>query len=224
MKIAFLGAPGVGKGTYSSRVGPQLGIPHISTGDLCRAEIANGSELGQKIKQIVEAGNLVDDETILEMLKKRLEHPDAEKGFILDGYPRNLNQAKALESITQLEIVINIKLDENILIQKIAARRICKKCGNIYNVANIRVGDLHMPPMLPEKEGICDKCEGELYQRNDDQESVVKDRIKVYHDQTAPLIDYYKNKAILFDIDVSGPPEKMVPIIIEKLKFELGEE
>ena len=223
MKLIFLGAPGVGKGTYASRVGPHFGIPQVSTGDLVRTEIKAGTPLGQRMKQVVDAGGLVDDATITEMLKNRLAQPDAEKGFILYGYPRTIPQAKALEAFAPPEFVLNINLAENIIIQKIAARRVCKSCGNIYNLADIRVGELHMPPLLPKKEGVCDKCGDQLYQRVDDKEATVKERLEVYKKQTQPLIDYYKEKAILYNIQIIGGPDKMVPKIIEVIKEELGE-
>ncbi len=218
MRIIFLGPPGSGKGTYSSRLSPLLGIPHISTGDLFREHIKNETELGKKAKEYIDKGQLVPDEITIEMLKKRIEEKDCENGFILDGYPRTLNQAKALDEITKIDIVINLNIPEEVLIKKIAARRICRNCGDIYNLADIKFGNVRMPPMLPKKEGICDKCGGELYQRDDDREEVVRERLVVYRKQTEPLIKYYREKGILKDVDIVGGPDIMVPKIMDVIK------
>ena len=220
MRLIFLGPPGVGKGTYASRIGPKLGIPHISTGDLFRENIKKETELGKKAREYMDKGVLVPDELTVEMLKERISRPDCGKGFILDGFPRTIPQAEALDRITEIDRVVNITLREDIIVRKIAARRICRNCGEIYNVADIREGDLVMPPLLPEKEGICDKCGGELYQRDDDREEVVRDRLKVYEKNTAPLIDYYRKKGIMVDVEVKAGPEIMVPIIMKKLGAE----
>jgi len=218
MKLVFLGPPGVGKGTYASRIAPKLNIAHISTGDLFREEIKKKTALGKKAEKYVKKGLLVPDEITTEMLKKRISKPDCKNGFILDGYPRTLNQAKELEKITKIDKVINFHLPRSILIKKISARRVCKNCGKIYNIADIKVGKIHMPPLLPKKEGVCDDCGGELYQRKDDDPKIVKERLIVYEKQTKPLIDYYKNKKILKNINVTGGPEIMVPKIIEIIK------
>jgi len=217
MKLIFLGAPGVGKGTYASRVSPKLGIPQVSTGDLVRKEIKEGTGLGKSIKEYSDKGLLVPDKIITEMLKKRLGESDAKKGFILDGFPRTLKQARALEGITGIDLVININQKDSIIIQKIAARRVCRKCGEIYNIAHIKEGGIDMPPVLPKKEGACDKCGGELYQRGDDREEVVRERLGVYKEQTKPLTDYYRKKGLLKEITVTGPPEIMVPKIMKLL-------
>ena len=218
MKLIFLGPPGVGKGTYASRIGPELGIPHISTGDLLRAEIKEKTRLGKKANEYMEEGNLVPDELVIEMLKNRLEKPDAWKGFILDGFPRTIPQAEALDKITKIDRVVNIIQKDQILIDKIAARRLCRKCGNIYNLAHIKDGKLDMPPILPKVEGKCDKCGNELYQRDDDKEDVVRDRLEVYKKQTAPLIEFYKKRGLIVDIVVKGGPDVVVPEILEAIK------
>jgi len=217
MNLIFLGPPGVGKGTYASRISPLLGIPHISTGDMLRNEVKRGSDLGKRANEFMAKGLLVPDEIVFEMLKKRLQQQDARKGFILDGFPRTLPQAKLLEKITTIDRIININLREQVLIQKIAARRICRKCGEIYNIADIREGEIHLPPLLPKKEGVCD-CGGELYQRDDDKEDVVRERLEVYKKQTQPLIDFYRKQGILKDFQVTAGPEQMVPKIIELIK------
>jgi len=220
MRLIFLGPPGVGKGTYASRIGPKLGIPHISTGDLFREHIKNQTELGKEAKNYIDRGELVPDELTIQMLKERIEQPDCEKGFILDGFPRTIPQAEALDKITTIDKVVNISLREDIIVRKIAARRICKKCGEIYNLADIREGSLVMPPLLPKKPGICDKCGGELYQRPDDKEEVVRERLKTYKKNTAPLIEYYRKKGILVNVEVQGGPDIMVPIILKAVGAE----
>ena len=218
LRFVFLGPPGVGKGTYASRAGPILGIPQISTGDIFRAEVKSGSELGNKVKGIMEAGGLVPDEIVIDVLKKRLEQDDAKKGFILDGFPRTIPQAEALDKITTIDMVLNIDLPEDILIEKISARRVCKNCGDIYNVADINREGIHMPAMPPKVEGKCDKCGGELYQRPDDKVEVIKERLVAYNKQTAPLIDYYRKRGILVDFQPTAGPDEMVPKIVELLK------
>jgi len=218
LRFVFLGPPGVGKGTYASRAGPILGIPQISTGDIFRAEVKSGSELGNKVKGIMEAGGLVPDEIVIDVLKKRLEQDDAKKGFILDGFPRTIPQAEALDKITTIDMVLNIDLPEDILIEKISARRVCKNCGDIYNVADINREGIHMPAMPPKVEGKCDKCGGELYQRPDDKVEVIKERLVAYNKQTAPLIDYYRKRGILVDFKPTAGPDEMVPKIVELLK------
>ncbi|MBR9682528.1 MAG: nucleoside monophosphate kinase [Candidatus Aenigmarchaeota archaeon] len=216
MKIIMLGAPGAGKGTYASKIlAPELNVPHISTGDLFRAEAVSGSELSAKIKEIIDKGDLVPDEIVIDMLKNRLGQDDAQNGFILDGFPRNMEQAKMLDEITDVDFVLNVRLADEIIIKKIAGRRICRKCGYIYNVADIHEGGIDMPPLLPEKEGICDKCSGELYQRDDDAEAIVRDRLKLYYEKTAPLIEYYEKRGIVKNIDVNGGPDIMRPVILK---------
>jgi len=218
MQFVFLGPPGVGKGTYASRAGPQLGIPHISTGDIFRAEVKSGSELGNRVKGIMDSGGLVSDKIVIEVLKKRLGQEDARKGFILDGFPRTIPQAEALDGVTSINAVMNIDLPEDIIVEKISARRICRNCGDLYNVADINRNGIRMPPMLPKVEGKCDKCGGELYQRDDDKVDVVKERLEAYRKQTSPLIDYYRDKRILIDFRPTAGPDEMVPKIVELLK------
>lgn len=218
MKIIFLGPPGSGKGTYSSRIGPKYGIPHISTGDIFRAEIKAGTELGKKVEEILKAGGLVPDELTMEVIKKRLSQPDCRNGFIADGFPRTIAQADALEKIAKVDIVLNLVLPDDIIIEKISSRRTCKNCGNIYNIADISREGIRMPPMLPKAEGKCDKCGGELIQRSDERPEIIKGRLEVYKKQTQPLIDYYRGKGLLKDIKVDSPPDEMVSKILEVLE------
>ncbi|MCD6381521.1 MAG: adenylate kinase [Candidatus Aenigmarchaeota archaeon] len=210
MKLVLLGPPGSGKGTYSSRLAKELGIPHISTGDLLREEVSKGSELGKKAKEYMDKGELVPNEIVLEILKQRLQQPDCEKGFILDGFPRNLEQAKILDEITEIDKVIYLDVPDEIIIERLSNRRICKKCGAIYNLKT-------MPPKVPGK---CDICGGELYQREDDKPEVVKNRLVVYRENTTPLINYYKEKGILveFKIEHEIPVEEGIKKIRELIK------
>jgi len=218
MKIIFLGPPGSGKGTYSKRIAPKYNLPHISTGDLLREHIKNQTEIGKKAIKYTNQGKLVPDEIIIEILKERISKEDCQKGFILDGFPRTIEQAKTLKEITEIHAVFNLVLPEEILIEKICARRVCENCGEIYNVADINREGIRMPPMKPAIENICDKCQGPLIQRDDDNEETVKKRLEVYKEQTQPLIEFYKQENLLKDIYITGPPEEMVPKIIEELE------
>jgi adenylate kinase len=217
MKKIFLGPPGSGKGTYSSRIAPILDIPHISTGDLFREHLKNETEIGMKAKDIMASGQLVPDEITIEIVKERLGRGDCNNGFILDGFPRTVPQAEALQGIVEIDVVSNLVIPENILIEKACARRICKDCGDIYNIADIRREGVIMPPMNPKIEGKCDKCEGDLIQRKDDNEETIKDRLEVYKNETQPLIDFYRDKNLLIDIKIVNSPEIMVPLILRTL-------
>jgi adenylate kinase len=218
MRKIFLGPPGSGKGTYSKRISPQKNVPHISTGDLLREHIKKETEIGKKAKEYMVKGLLVSDEIVMETLKERISYEDCKKGFILDGFPRTLPQAKMLQEITEIDVVLNLSIPEDILIEKICARRICKGCGEIYNIAGINKEGIRMPPMNPLKEGKCDKCQEELIQREDDSEETVRQRLIIYKEQTEPLINFYREKKLLKDIKIKGPPEEMVPEILEILK------
>jgi adenylate kinase len=207
----MLGPPGSGKGTYATRLSPKLGVPTISTGELCREEVKRGTELGAKIKKIMDAGGLQPDDVIIKMLEARIKKPDAKKGFILDGFPRTLPQAEALEKITKLDAVINLVVPEIVIIARLSARRQCRNCGEIYNTLYLKT----------KKEGICDKCGGELYQRDDDKPEAIKHRLTVYEESTSPLINFYKEKGIKIDIpcnSVDIPPEIQVGKIMDALK------
>lgn len=218
MKKIFLGPPGSGKGTYSKRISPRLKIPHISTGDLFREHLTNQTEIGEKVKVFLDRGKLVPDDITIEIVKQRLAQEDCEKGFILDGFPRTIFQAEVLEQITSLDVVTNLIIPEDILIEKICARRLCKNCGDIYNIADINREGVRMPPMNPKVKGICNKCGGEIIQRADDNEEIVKKRLEVYHQETQPLIDFYNNKGLLKEIKIIGPPDEMVEIILKMLE------
>ena len=192
MKIILMGGPGAGKGTQASPLIERFGIPHISTGDMFRAAIKNGTELGLKAKSFMDAGGLVPDEVTIGIVAERLAMPDCTAGFLLDGFPRTLAQGDALGQILdrlgmKLDGVINIEVDEEVLIPRLTGRRVCRKCGASY----------HMIFNKPEKEGVCGQCGGELYQRSDDTIETAKNRLNVYNQQTEPLIAFYEGQGLL---------------------------
>lgn len=211
--VILLGAPGAGKGTHAKRLSSLLGIPHISTGDIFREEMEKNSELGQEVRRYVESGELVPDEVVNQIVKKRLSQDDCKKGFILDGYPRTLQQAEALEQILKelslpLKKVINLVVSEEEIIRRLSGRRICRNCGAIFHIVN----------MPPKKEGICDYCGGELYQRDDDKPEAIRHRLAVYHKQTEPLIRFYEEKGLLVNVNCEVPLEQSVEEIVKILQ------
>ena len=220
MRKIFLGPPGSGKGTYSKRISPILGIPHISTGDLFREHIKNQTEIGKQVKELLDAGHFAPDELTIKIVEERINQEDCKKGFILDGFPRTIFQAEALQEIIPIDVVTNLIIPEDILVEKICSRRICKNCGEIYNIADINRNGILLPPMNPKEDGICDKCGKELMQRDDDNKQTVLERLEVYKNETQPLIDFYREKNLLKDIEITGPPEVMVPIILKALGIE----
>lgn len=208
MRLVFLGPPGIGKGTYASAISRLFGIPHISTGDIFREEIRKGTELGRLVKQYVERGELVPDDIVIEVVKRRLSQEDCRRGFILDGFPRTLRQAEALDQITRIDLVLNFVAPDEVIIDRLAGRRICRRCGAIYHIK-------YMPPKEPGK---CDRCGGELYQREDDKPEVIRHRLELYRQQFAPIIEYYRRKGILEDVDASEHADKVIPRILQVLK------
>ena len=192
MNIILLGAPGAGKGTQATRISEKYGLPHISTGDIFRDNIKRGTEIGLLAKSYTDKGQLVPDEVTCKIVEGRLAEEDCKGGYLLDGFPRNLFQAQELDKFSKVDAVINIDIDLSLLMDRLCGRRVCKSCGESYHV-NFLNGKT-----------TCDKCGGELYQRKDDNEETVGNRLKVYTEQTAPLIDYYKGKGVLIDIDGVG--------------------
>jgi len=221
VNLIIFGPPGAGKGTYSFRLQRLIGITKISTGDIFREEVKKGTELGKKVKPYLDAGQLVPDEIVIEIVKEAIKKASP-KGFILDGFPRTVEQAKALEKIAKIDAIINLIVPDEIIIEKMSARRICKNCGEIYNIADIhKVIDgveYILPPMLPKNDMKCDRCGGELIQRDDDKPEVIKQRLEVYKKQSKPVLDYYRGKVPFIDIHVNRGPEIMVKVIIDKLK------
>ena len=197
MKMVFLGPPGAGKGTLAAMASAKKGLPHISTGDLFRAAIKNETELGKKVKSILAEGRLVPDDLTIALVKERLALDDASKGWILDGFPRTIGQAAALQSIDATELVVNFDVPDGMIVFRLTGRRVCKNCGKIY----------HISTMPPAREGVCDACGGPLYTRPDDSEESIKTRLAAYREQTEPLIDWYGKRGILVTIDGSGSPD-----------------
>ncbi len=196
MNIIMLGPPGAGKGTQAKMLVDRLGIPQVSTGDMLREAVKEGTDLGIKAKEYMDAGKLVPDEVVIGIVKERLAQPDCGKGFILDGFPRTIPQAQALDEALKglgkrIDHVVNVAVPAEELVARLTGRRTCKQCGAMFHV-------VFNPP---EKEGVCDKCGGELYQRDDDKEETIRQRLRVYEDQTSPLIDYYGKQGVLHDID-----------------------
>jgi adenylate kinase len=215
MRLVLLGAPGVGKGTQAKLINKKFNIPHISTGDILRNEVQEQSELGKKIKKILDAGELVHDETILKIVNKRLARPDCKNGFILDGFPRTIPQARGLQSLLNNEghlspKVIEIFVPEDEIILRLTSRRICSNCGKVYNI-------IFNPP--PE-DGHCMKCDGNIILRDDDREETIINRLKVYRKQTEPLISFYQEKNIFFQVNGLQSVEKVF-LDLEKILLNM---
>lgn len=207
MNLIFLGPPGVGKGTIAKEIVKKKGIPQISTGDLLREAVKEGAKLGKKAKRYMDAGKLVPDDLVINLLKERISKDDCKNGFILDGFPRTIPQAEALEEV-KIDKVLNFKALDETIIQRLSGRRTCKSCNAIFHIQNI-------PPKVKD---ICDKCGEELFQRDDDKPEAIKKRLEVYQKQTAPLIDFYKEKGILVDIDT----EQSIPEIVLDTMAAIG--
>ncbi|MEE9503241.1 MAG: adenylate kinase [Candidatus Aminicenantaceae bacterium] len=214
MKIILLGAPGSGKGTQGDLVTKKYGFPRISTGDLLREAVALETPLGKEAKAIMERGDLVADDLVVKMVEERITKPDCAEGYILDGFPRTINQARKLENIDKnhQEVVIEIYLPDQVVIDRLSTRRICSSCGTIYNLLD----------HTPEAENICNVCSGKIIRRDDDKPEVIQERLKVYHEQTEPLVDYYETKTNYFQINGEGTIEEIFARVCEVLDRAIG--
>lgn len=212
MKIIMLGAPGAGKGTQAKLIADKYGVPHISTGDIFRANIKNGTELGKEAKEYMDKGLLVPDELTVRLLLDRVAQDDCRNGYVLDGFPRTIPQAEVLDKeLTKLgdsvDFAVDVDVPDENIIRRMSGRRACLNCGATYHIVNIP----------PKKEGICDVCGSELVLRDDDQPETVKNRLKVYHEQTQPLIEYYTGKGVLRTVDGTLPMEEVFDAIVKIL-------
>lgn len=199
MRVIMLGPPGAGKGTQASRISQRYDIPHISTGDMFRANLKQGTALGQEARQYMDAGELVPDDLVVRMVDDRLSWDDAQDGWDLDGFPRTIGQAEALDELleehdTPIDVVLRFAVDDDEVVERLSGRRVCRECGEIYHV--------HANP--PAEEGVCDACGGELYQRDDDQEEVIRTRLASYVEDTEPLEQFYAERGLLRDVEAVG--------------------
>lgn len=209
MKIIMLGAPGAGKGSQASRIAKEYQLPHISTGDIFRANLKEETELGKKAKSFMDKGELVPDDITIAMLLERIHKEDCKNGYILDGFPRTIPQAEALKEALakkdeKIDLALDVEASDELIIKRMAGRRTCPACGAIY----------HIVTLPPKTDGICDRCGADLIQRKDDNEETVKNRLKIYHEVTEPLISYYKKEGILEEIDGAEELDK----VFEKVK------
>lgn len=208
MNLVFLGPPGAGKGTIASEAKNHFDIPHISTGDLFRSHIKGGTELGKQVQAILASGDLVPDSVTIAMVEDRFKQDDAKKGFILDGFPRTIAQADALSKMKNLDFVVNFVLDRDQIVDRLSGRRMCKSTGRTYHI-------LYNPPKV---EGLDDETGEPLIQRDDDKPEAILNRLAVYEAQTAPLIEYYRERKLLLDIDAAPSPLEVLATLIEALK------
>ncbi len=212
MRIVLVGPPGAGKGTQAEFIAERFTIPKISTGDIFRANVSTGTDLGKLAKKFMDAGDLVPDEVTIAMVRDRLDEPDATAGWLLDGFPRNVAQAYELDRMldglaSAVDVVLELEVDQNEVVRRLSGRRLCKKCGHVWHVE-------FDPPRVA---GICDKCGGELYYRDDDRPETVRHRLDVYVEQTAPLIEFYSSREQLVIMDATGPVEDVTERAIAAL-------
>jgi adenylate kinase len=213
VRLVLVGPPGAGKGTQAEFIAAHLSVPKISTGDILRGNVADGTELGREAKKFMDAGRLVPDQVVIDMVRDRLAEPDAEDGFLLDGFPRTTPQAQELDKLLDymgagLDVVLELVVDEDEVIRRLSGRRNCRGCGKIWHV--------EFDP--PSREGRCDRCGGELYLRDDDKPETVAERLRVYARDTAPLSDYYGAQGKLVGIDATGPVEDVTQRAIDALR------
>jgi len=213
MRLVLVGPPGAGKGTQAEFISAHLGVPKISTGDIFRANVSQGTPLGREAKKYMDAGDLVPDEITVGMVRDRLAEDDAGKGFLLDGFPRNVPQARTLDDLlleagTPLDVVLELVVDDDEVVRRLSGRRTCRSCGHIWHV------DFDPPSV----EGVCDSCGGELFQRDDDKPETIRHRLEVYYEQTAPLVSYYAEEGFLTGIDAMGPVDDVTERAITALR------
>lgn len=213
MRLVIFGPPGAGKGTQAKLLSERLGVPHIATGDMLREAVKAGTRLGGLAKKYMDEGRLVPDEVVIGMVEERLRQPDCSKGFILDGFPRTIEQAEALDSELEklglkLDAVLNLEVGDEEVVKRIALRRTCRSCGAVF----------HLIFNPPRREGVCDRCGGELYQRDDDKEEVVRNRLKVYRQQTKPLLEFYRRRGLLRDVN----GERSIEDVFKEILAALG--
>jgi adenylate kinase len=213
VRIVLVGPPGAGKGTQAQFISSHLSVPKISTGDIFRANVSGNTPLGRKAKEYMDRGDLVPDGVTIAMVRDRLAEDDAQEGFLLDGFPRNVPQAETLKKILsemdqRLDLVLELVVDNDEVVRRLSGRRTCRKCGRIWHVA--------FDP--PSKEGVCDVCGGELFQRDDDREETIRHRLEVYQEQTAPLASFYADEGILVGIDATGPVEEVTERALAALR------
>lgn len=205
MNIILLGAPGAGKGTQASKIKDAYNLPHISTGDIFRENIKNQTPIGVVAKSFIDKGQLVPDEVTCKIVEERISRADCANGYMLDGFPRTIAQAEALDKIAKIDLVVNMDVDHSLLLDRLCGRRVCKNCGESYHLS--RLGG----------RTDCERCGGELYQRKDDNPETVQNRLDVYNAQTAPLIEYYTKKGVLFNVESNSTPEDVFQKVSEKL-------
>ena len=213
MRVILLGPPGAGKGTQAASIAKEVGIPHISTGEMFRASLKEGTPLGLEAKKYMDSGELVPDDVVVGMVRERIQQPDCKEGFLLDGFPRTIIQAQKLGETLEndglkMDLVINLVCNDKTVLSRLTGRRVCRNCGAIYHVEN-----------MPSKQsGICDECSGELYQRDDDKADTILNRLEVYRNSTEALIDYYRQKDLLKDVDANAQREDTLNAMLALIK------
>jgi adenylate kinase len=213
VRLVLVGPPGAGKGTQAQFIASHFSVPKISTGDIFRANVSEGTDLGIEAKKYMDAGDLVPDEVTIAMVKDRLTHDDTTEGFLLDGFPRTVHQAEVLDKVlavqdTSLTVVLELVVDDEEVVRRLSGRRTCRRCGHVW----------HQDFDPPSRDGICDRCGGELFQRDDDSEQTIRHRLEVYADQTSPLIGYYGDRGLLRGVDATGPVEDVTERAINALR------
>ncbi len=213
MRLVLVGPPGAGKGTQAQFIASHFAVPKISTGDIFRANVSRGTELGLEARKFMDAGDLVPDEVTIGMVQDRLSHDDASEGFLLDGFPRTVHQAEVLDGMlsdqtVHLDMVLELVVDDEEVVRRLSGRRTCRACGHVW----------HLDFDPPTRAGTCDRCDGELFQRDDDSEGTIRHRLEVYADQTSPLIGYYGDRGLLRGVDATGPVEDVTDRAISALR------